>query len=256
MNRALPFVIIGAVGLAAVTSGALLYRAKVAELTPVPNAAAGSAESADTQKTRTSDTHVRGNPKGTITIEEFGDFQCPPCATFSQTLERVEHDYTKQVRVVFRHFPLQMHKFASFAAGAAEAAGMQGRFWEMHDLLYKNQATWSKAGDVAPLFTEYAQSLGIDISRFREDVESPALRARIQADQQRASTLGVTSTPTVFVNGNALPPSSLNEKGLRAAIDAAIRGEPPPTATPALSPPAPVATLPVPTPTTTPAPQS
>lgn len=234
MKRYLPFIIIAAAACAALGGGALLYRAKVSELTPVAtNAGASSLNEAAGDKAA----HVRGNPKASVTLEEFGDFQCPPCGTLALVLERIEHDYGDKLRVVFRNFPLQIHKFASYAAGAAEAAGKQGRFWEMHDMLYQKQVIWTKAADVAPLFTDYADSLKLDVSRFRDDIDSPQVRALIRADQQRGSSRGVTSTPTIFINNQPLPPTSLNEKALRAAIDAALRGEalptPAPTATPA-----------------------
>ena len=231
MKRYLPFVIIVLAAIATVTAGTLLYRAKLAELVPVAvDASAASAKSG-------AKPHVRGDAKAAVTLEEFGDFQCPPCGTLASVLTKIEHDYGSKLRVIFRQFPLAMHNHAAHAAGAAEAAGMQGKFWEMHDLLYRKQVAWSKESDVAPLFTEYAQALGLDLERFREDVASPELRERIEADRERGKSLGVTSTPTIFVNNNQLPPASLNEAGLRAAIDAALRGEKPPTPAPTATPP-------------------
>ena len=242
MQRALPFIIIAAVAVAAVTSGALLYRTKVAELTPV-GAAATPSENRSGEKSTEQDLRIRGNPNATVTVEEFADFQCPPCAAFSQFLARAEHEYGGKMRVLFRHFPLQMHNFARDAAAAAEAAALQGRFWEMHDLLYRNQNTWSKANDVIPLLTEYASSIGLDVGRFRDDLSSPQVRERVREDQERGTSRGVKSTPTVFINGHPLPPSSFNEPGLRAAIDAALRGEAPPAPSPTATPPVPVTTL-------------
>ena len=224
MNRALPFVIIGAVGLAAVTSGALLYRAKVAELTPVPNAAAGSAESADTQKTRASDTHVRGNPKGTITIEEFGDFQCPPCGQFHPIMSRIERDFPTQVRFSFRHFPIKtQHPHAVLAAHATEAAGLQGKFWELHDVIYEKQSEWKDAKDARPIFTNYARALGLDMQKFAQDIDSTPASMRLVVDERRAQTLGVTGTPTVFINGREIPfPKIMNYDALRNEINAEL----------------------------------
>ena len=124
-----------------------------------------------------------------------------------------------------------MHNHAAEAARAAEAAGLQGRFWEMHDLLYQNQLAWSKEADVKPLFLKYASEFGLDLGRFEKDYDGAEVRARVTADQARGASLGVTSTPTLFINGQPLPPASLNENGLRTAISAAIRGETLPTAT-------------------------
>jgi protein-disulfide isomerase len=123
----------------------------------------------------------------------------------------------------------------------------------MHDHLYKNQNAWSKAADVAPVFAEYSGAIGLDVARFRNDYASPQLRVRINADQERGASLGVKSTPTIFINGNPLPPTSLNEAGLRAAIEAALRGEKPPTPSPTPMKPSPTAP-PVPAPAISPQP--
>src|SRR5205814_4081468 len=92
--------------------------------------------------------HVRGRSDAPVTIIEFGDFQCPPCANLSEPINQLERDYRSRLRIVFRHFPLPNHQHAREAALASEAASLQGRFWEMHDLLYREQSVWSKAQDV------------------------------------------------------------------------------------------------------------
>lgn len=223
MRRFLPFIIILLAAATAVTGGSLLYRAKKADLAVTP--AVSSENFGSTPGAIPS--HLRGDVKAKITIEEFGDFQCPPCATLSSGLAKLEHDYGDKLRVIFRQYPLPMHNHAMEAAQAAEAAGAQGHFWEMHDLLYKNQIAWSKEPDVAPVFAEYAKSLRLDLERFREDLRNPKLTARISADQKRADALGVKSTPTLFLNDQLVPPASFNEVAVRAAIDALLRGEKP-----------------------------
>src|SRR6266513_2077658 len=133
MKRYLPFVIVAVVALATVGSGAILYRAKRPHVSAIPEdntlSAKSGAESA----------HIRGNPTASVTLEEYGDFQCPPCGMFSAFLGQLEKEYDSRLRVVFRNFPLKMHEHAREAALAAEAAGLQGRFWEMHDVLYREQ---------------------------------------------------------------------------------------------------------------------
>ena len=136
MKRYLPFLIVAVVALVTFGAGLMLYRAKVL---PEPTGAKDS---------ETSALHMRGNAKAPITLEEFGDFECPPCAIMSPAIHQLEKDYGAKLRVIFRHFPLAMHKHAREAAIASEAAHLQGKFWEMHDLLYKEQAAWSKAADV------------------------------------------------------------------------------------------------------------
>jgi protein-disulfide isomerase len=227
MKRYLPFAIIFVAGATALTSGTLLYRAKSAQL-------ATAFSDANTKNAGAQPPHVHGQAKAAATLEEFGDFQCPPCAIVAAGLVGIEKDFGPQLRVIFRNFPLEMHNHAAEAARAAEAAGLQGKFWEMHELLYRNQIEWSKETNVKPVFASYAQTLGLDVPRFEKDSESDEVKSRINADRERGTSLGVTSTPTFFLNGRSLPPTSINEKAMRAAISAAARGEkpPPPVATP------------------------
>jgi protein-disulfide isomerase len=210
MRRYLPFVIVGAVALLTVGGGALLYRAKrPAALTiPKDRTTSGLDQS----------THVRGNPKAAITLEEFGDFECPPCAKLAPVITQIERDYGQELRVIFHHFPLMTHAHARQAAFAAEAAGLQDRFWEMHDLLYREQEVWSKAVDIHPLFNAYAGTLGLNIDRFKKDMESDQMKLRVNSDEKRGNEIGVTTTPTVFINNRAVAPPSLNDAGLRSAI--------------------------------------
>jgi formate-nitrite transporter family protein len=172
--------------------------------------------------------HVLGNPDAPVTLEEFGDFQCPPCGTLSAPINQLEQDYRPRLRVIFRHFPLAMHRHAREAALAAEAAGRQGRFWKMHDVLYREQAVWSEAAGVRPLFDAYAGMLGLKIDRFKKDMESDEVKRRVTADQQQGATLGITITPTVFINNRALPNASLSPAALRAAVEAAMNIKSPP----------------------------
>src|SRR4051794_18036201 len=128
MRRFLPFIIIGAVLLIFGGGGLLLLRAKLAPISIKTAVGKPGAEP----------THVRGGERAAVTLEEFGDFQCPPCGILSTTLQKVEKDYGDRIRVIFREFPLTMHAHAMTAASAAEAAGLQGRFWEMHDILFEH----------------------------------------------------------------------------------------------------------------------
>ena len=180
MRRYLPFVIIGAVLLIGSATALLLFRSKSLS-TPIKIAAG---------KPGAEPSHIRGSSKARVTLEEFGDFQCPPCGLLAAALLKVEHDYGTSVRVVFRQFPLAMHAHALTAACAAEAAGLQGRFWEMHDLLFQNSMHWSKesprpfirvipnagpnaspdetATGVRAIFAGYAATLGLDVERFKK----------------------------------------------------------------------------------------
>jgi protein-disulfide isomerase len=221
MRRYLPYLIVVAVALVTLGSATMLYRAK-----HVPGPAINKGRVAREKETEGSESgesataiHFRGKLNAPVTLEEFGDFECPPCSVLAGTMRQIEKEYGERLCVVFKHFPLAIHPHARQAALVAEAAGMQNRFWEMHDLLYREQPFWSKAADVSALFNAYAGMLGLNLDQFKKDMESRQAKERIAADQKRAAALGVTSTPTIFINGKALPPSSLNAHALRSAIE-------------------------------------
>jgi protein-disulfide isomerase len=200
----------------------MLYRAKRFPILAAPsNHIASTSESAEVL-------HVRGTADAPVTLEEFGDFQCPACSALAGIINHLEQDYHTRVRVIFRHLPLINHRHAREAALASEAADLQGRFWEMHDLLYREQSVWSKATDVRSAVNAYAERLGLDIDRFKKDMESDQAKSRITSDERAAAKLGITITPTVFLNDRPLPSNTLNEPGLRTAINAAIKSQPRP----------------------------
>jgi formate-nitrite transporter family protein len=215
MKRYLPFIIIAAVLAISAVSGILVYRSAQPETQPTK------------APTVTSDTdfrHVRGDNNAPVTVEEFGDFQCPPCGGLHPELKKMEADYGSRLRVVFHNYPVvSLHKHALTAAHAAEAAGLQGRFWEMHDMLYENQATWKDSDNVRPIFIDYARALNLDVERFNNDMDGTQVSMRILNDQDRARLLRVKGTPTLFVNGRQLPPAEMTTDGIRAAINAALK---------------------------------
>jgi protein-disulfide isomerase len=132
----------------------------------------------------------------------------------------MEQEFGQRLRVIFREFPLvPTHPHALVAARSAEAAGLQGKFWEMHDLLFENQRTWHEVFDARPTFEGYAQKLGLDLERFRRDVSSQVVEQRIFLDGKRAHELGVKGTPTVFLNGREVPFESLATEKLRVLIN-------------------------------------
>jgi protein-disulfide isomerase len=218
MKRRLPFVIVAAVALVTLGSGAMLYHAKRPQLKSIAGDKALSGKSDES-------IHIRGNPNAPVTLEEFGDFQCPPCGSFAGFLEELLKEYDSRVRVVFRNFPLAPHEHAREAALAAEAAGLQGRFWEMHDLLYREQAVWSKAPNARELFESYAGTIGLDVDQFRKDMDGDKARERVDSDHALGDSLGIKVTPTLFINNHPVDPKDKNPEGVRAAIDAALAGK-------------------------------
>lgn len=147
------------------------------------------------------DSHTKGAENGKVTLVEFGDFQCPACGASHPIIKQLMGEYGDRVTFVFRNFPLQMHQNADVAHMAAEAAGEQGKFFEMHDLLFENQAAWESTNDPMPLFTEYAEELDLDVDQFTEAVKSNKFEDKIQQDIDDGYAVGVSSTPTFFING-------------------------------------------------------
>ena len=155
-----------------------------------------------------------------VVLEEYGDYQCPPCGQLYPELKKIEAEYGNQVRIIFHHFPLaKMHKNALAAARAAEAARNQNKFWEMHDRLYLNQKAWAELDDPLPIFASYARELKLNVEQFTRDMQSPEVGQRIEADVQRGSALGVTGTPTVFIDTHMLKYEATNPEGLRRGIN-------------------------------------
>ena len=142
---------------------------------------------------------IKGNPEAQIAIVEFSDFQCPFCGRVTPTLKQIEREYGDRVRIVFKHLPLSMHPKAPAAHAAAEAAHRQGKFWEMHDLIFSDQRGMSEER-----YVDYAGQLGLDLEQFKADTSSDDVKKRIEEDSSEARRLGVTGTPGFFVNGRFL----------------------------------------------------
>jgi protein-disulfide isomerase len=226
MKRLLPFVIILAV-LGVALGGGWYLKHNAVE--PGPTASTVTPSQLPTKPSapieRGADPpHAVGPANAPVTLEEFGDFECPPCGLLHPGLKTIEREFESRVRIIFREFPLvPTHAHALAAARAAEAAGLQGKFWEMHDMLYENQKTWHEAFDVRPIFEGYANRIGLDLERFRRDSTSDAVEQRIFQDGKRAHSLGVHGTPTVYLNGRELPFETLMAiDKFRAAINAAL----------------------------------
>ncbi len=170
-----------------------------------------------------SHSYVRGNRDAKVSLVEFGDFQCPACAAAYPILEQLLALYkdNPDVNFVFRNFPLPQHQFALLSAESAEAAGAQGKYWEMYDLLYKNQNAWTGSSDPLSIFLEYANQLKLDVNRFKDDVKQSKYAESISDDQQQGLALGINSTPTFFLNGTRMV-GIQNFEDLKARVDAEL----------------------------------
>jgi protein-disulfide isomerase len=152
--------------------------------------------------------HLKGS--GSVVLVEYGDFECPGCARFEPIIRQVIEKYGDKITFQFRNFPLtQIHQNAMAAHRASEAADKQGKYWEMHDVLFDNRTSWiAEAGvstsQAVSIFEGYAQQLGLDVEKFKQDVSSSAVNDVIQADIKAGQDLRVTSTPTFFLDGTKL----------------------------------------------------
>lgn len=214
MRRYTPFLIVSLVAVVAIGGGTIFYRSKLAA-NPVLKI------SKDTKETG----HVLGPADAKITLEEFGDFQCPPCGKLSEPINQLQKQHN--LRVIFREFPLPMHAHAREAACAAEAAGLQGRFWQMHDLLFREQPVWSNSTDARTLFNAYAGMLQLDLDRFKRDMDSSQVADQVDTDQRRGSEIGVRTTPTIFLNNEAVPPEQLKPESFSGYVEAAVKNAKP-----------------------------
>ena len=163
---------------------------------PKPPPRAGRPDPSRRYSVNTNGSPVKGNPNAKIAIVEFSDFQCPFCSRVVPTLQRIEKEYGKDVRIVFKHLPLHIHPKAPAAHAASVAAHNQGKFWEMHDKIFSNPRALEEANFVA-----YATELGLDLDKFNADRKSAETKKKVDADTVEAAKLGVTGTPAFFVNG-------------------------------------------------------
>lgn len=221
MKRYLPFIIVAAVLVITLVAGTLFLRQKRREQldrrAQAEQARAANADSlAGAVPART-----RGPESAPVTLEEFGDFECPPCGMLSPVLDKIEQDFKGRLRFVFREFPMAAHAHGFQAASAAEAAGLQGKFWEMHDRLFQERFVWPKSPDVEKQFTDYAADLNLDVERFRKDMSGEEVKKRIASDQKRGRALGVDRTPTLFINDQLVPVTSFGPDSLRKLVEEA-----------------------------------
>lgn len=145
-----------------------------------------------------------GNKDAEVVLVEYSDFQCPACAAYQPILNQLEEDLGNSVKFIYRHFPLkQIHKNAELAGAAAEAAGLQGNFWGMHDLLLENQSDWADLSNegAKEIFIAYSEFLGLENPKFSEDLESRGVKSIVENDYQSGIKSQVNATPTFFLNG-------------------------------------------------------
>lgn len=167
--------------------------------------------------------HTFGNQNAKVVVIEYADYQCSGCGTASPKMKDLAEKYKDNVLLIFRNFPLaNSHPNARAASAVAEAAGLQGKFWEMHQLLFKNQREWSSASatDRDKIFQSYAQGLGLDVDKFKTDIASEAVKNKIDFDLALGHKQKVSATPSFYINGKATEMDSDGsiEKSLKEAL--------------------------------------
>lgn len=180
-----------------------------------------SGETVDMKRLIRDDSEKISSESATVTLVEFADYQCPACGSYAPVVKQLLGEFEGKLNLVYRNFPLLKHKNARIAAEAAEAAGEQGKFWEMHGKLFESQAQWSEAGNAKEVFIGYAQQLGLDTDRFKRDLGSDRIRQKIDRDFGDGSVLGVNATPTFYLQGEKLRNPS-NYEDFKTLIQAAL----------------------------------
>lgn len=154
---------------------------------------------------------VRGAPSSPVTLIEYSDFQCPACAAYFPVVEQLLAEVGDKVLFVYRHFPLDQHRHAIPASQAAEAAGDQGKFWEMYKRIFETQTDWQDLADAKAVFAGYAQELKLDMAKYAVDVESKENLDKINNDLKSGIKAGVLGTPTFYLNGKKISPKNYEE---------------------------------------------
>lgn len=167
--------------------------------------------------------YVLGAGTDGVTIVEFADFQCPACRSYYPITKQIKEKYGDRIKFQFRHFPLvQIHQNAMVAHRAAEAAGRQDKFWQMHDILYERQQAWESSKNPTAIMEDYAAELGLNVDQFKTDFASESVNDTISADIKAGQALGANSTPTFVINGKKVDQLPTDLAGFSKLIDEAI----------------------------------
>ncbi|CAN5733235.1 hypothetical protein BH24ACI3_BH24ACI3_04710 [soil metagenome] len=233
-SSGLPLSIIALVFVLVVIGGFWFYNTSRPATTPAANRATATSTPAQQQQAAANaplgapvGVNMLGSPSAAVTIEEFADYQCGACASIHPTMKEVQTAYAgnRNFRFIFRHYPLSIpaHDKSYDASVATEAAGLQGKFWQMQDQLFRNQQAWTANPNYRDIWVGYAENIGMNAEKFKSDLAGLQTKARVDADLARGRALSVTSTPSIFVNGRLVPFAEVNTTSLRRIIDAEIQ---------------------------------
>ena len=226
-----PILIIGVVLVAALLGGWWYFNSTKTPPTANNSVAGNKATPANKQSVIPANAPIGANPPNqsgsqtaSVTLEEFADFQCPQCAATHPIMNEIKSLYGSRIRFIYRDFPLNIpaHDKSYDASVAAEAAGMQGKFWDMQNLLFTNQKAWTADPNFKATWKDYAQKIGLDVAKWENDMLGIAAKSRVDADLARGKGLNVNSTPTLYINGVDVPFQQMTVDGLKQIIDAEL----------------------------------
>jgi protein-disulfide isomerase len=191
-------IVLGVIAVVVIVVGIVLFRNSA----PDPRSAGTAVDANSLIRTHS---QRSGPDNAKATLVEFGDFQCPACGAAHPVIKAIqEANKDKSFQFVFRNFPLSQHQNAMLASEVAESAGNQGKYWEMHNKIYESQAEWSESSSAREIFTNYAKGLGLDLTKFNNDLDKHTFAEIIKTDMADGNKLGVNATPTFYFNGQKL----------------------------------------------------
>lgn len=168
--------------------------------------------------------YLPASSSASVILVEFGDYECPACGVYSPFVQQLLTDFAGKINYVFRNYPLPQHTNAPISSYAVEAAGLQGMYWQMHEKMYATQADWSNLKDPTGVFMGYAKDLGLDTTKFTSDINSAAVKNKVQNDTNDGNTIGITETPTFYLNGQKITLGGTYDQ-LKNVVQTALTGK-------------------------------
>jgi protein-disulfide isomerase len=163
--------------------------------------------------------------QATITITEYSDYECPACAYFHPIVEKLKEEYGDQINFNLKYYPLSSHRYSALAARAAQAAKNQGKFNEMHSMIFENQKQWKASGNPGPIFIDYARKLNLDIEQFKNELNAAETQKVVMQQKQEGRQAGVRATPTFFIDGEKVDPLPRTYEQFEQIVQKYLDGE-------------------------------
>lgn len=163
--------------------------------------------------------YIAASDSAKLTLVEFGDYECPACEQYHPLVKKILTDYAGKITFVFRNYPLSQHKNAQISAQAAEATGLQNKYWQMHDKIFESSTEWNGSSNAKDIFIGYAEKLGLDVNKFKTDIDSSAIKDKIKADVTDGNLIRLSATPTYYLNGIKLESLPANYADLKSLFD-------------------------------------